>query len=480
MEFYGFGARKMGRAGEGVALSDGTESILSNPASLPGMKHPELSVGFLIADMHFTDIPDLWWDTNRDGRLDETDPPLEADPVYDQVHGILIGATRPFGKRFAMGLGLFVPKDRLLRLATFEPSIPTYFLYANRTQRYELGVGAGWRPIAGIAVGGGIQMIPRARYSLDATMEVVIEPAEDGAESPADVVHTSLDVHSMQLDLVPGFAPSLSVHWDAGEALPALDGLQIGAAWRGEAGLPVDVDINLQANIRTGETEDLESIVLPLILAVQLGVFDHYTPEQWTFGAGYTLVDTLTLSADMRRTSWDRMQVSIARVTHSSLDGAAVGLGEDPISDGNPADIVLRATWAPRVGMDLRLPAIDGKRFGPIRILARGGAGFEPTPLVSQGPDTALLDADRVILAVGAGLEHDDPFRRVSPLVEQGRRLRWDAFFQYHLLSTGQLDRPYPGEPTPGYPVGGSEQTGSSIPIGGHLLAAGLQFSAEY
>lgn len=460
----------MGRAGEGVAMADGPESILSNPASLAGMEHPVLSVGFLVAETAFEPFPDLVWDTNRDGLLDDADSPLDVNPDYDPVHGVLIGATRPLGKKAAIGIGLFLPKERLLRLSTFEPSIPTYFLYANRTQRYELGVGAGWRPIWGIAIGGGIQMIPRARYQLDATLDVVVGGAEGGDEDAGDVVGLALDVHSMELDLVPGFAPNLALHWDAGRALPALDGLQAGVAWRGEAGLPVDVDIDLQIDASSDQVGDLESIVLPLVFACQLGVFDHYVPEQWTAGVAWSFDERVTVSADVRRTAWDRMEVSIARVVSSSVEGATVDFGEDPIVDGNPYSVTLRPTWAPRVGVDLRVPPFRGGRFGEVNLLARGGVGREPTPLVSQGTSSALLDAGRWVWAVGAGVEHDDPFRRAEP-----RRMRWDGFLQYHLLDDGELVRPEPEQPTAGYPV-----DGAPIPIGGHLLAAGLQWSFEY
>lgn len=461
----------MGRAGEGVAVADGTESILSNPASLPGLPHAELSVGFLLADTAFAPIPELWWDTNRDGRVTDLDAPLDVDPVYDRVHGVLIGATRPLGKKVAVGLGLFVPKERILRLATFEPSIPTYFLYANRAQRYEFGVAAGWRPIAGLAIGGSVQLIPRARYTLSGTLDVVAGPAGEGDDDASDVIALALDVHTMQLDLVPGFAPSLAVHWDAGEAVPALDGLTVGGTWRGEAGLPVDVELDLQINARTEDTQDLGEIVLPLLFAVELGVFDHYVPEQWTVGAAYTVADTLTISADLRRTAWERMRVSVAQVTDSSVEGAALGLGDHPVADGNPTDVTLRSTYAPRAGVDLRLPALRAGKLGDLRVVTRGGFGREPTPLVSQSAQTALLDAGRTIFAVGLGAEHDDPFR--AP--EHRRRVRWDAFFQYHLLDEGELVRPDPGAPTAGYPV-----DGTPIPIGGHLLATGMQWSFEY
>lgn len=452
-------------------MTDGPESILSNPASLPGIAYPEVSVGFLVAQSSFEAFPDLYWDTNRDGQLNDADEPLHVDPEYDPVHGALIGGTIPLAKNLTVGLGLFLPKDRLLRLATFEPTIPTYFLYANRAQRYELGVGLGWRPRWGLAIGGGIQMIPRAKYKLEGTLDVTVEPAQEGDADAGDVVSASLDVHRMELDLVAGFAPNLAFHWDAGEAFPALDGLQVGAAWRGEAGLPVDVDIDLQVNASTGQVGDLDEIVVPLLFACQLGVFDHYVPEQWTVGVAYGLPDdVVTFSADLRRTAWDQMEVSVAQVVSSSIEGVGVDFGEDPLVDGNPYAITLKPTWAPRVGIDLRVPPIDGKRFGPVNLLARGGVGREPSPLVSQGPTSAFLDAGRWVWAVGAGVEHDDPFRKAIR-----RRVRWDGYFQYHRLDEGELSRPEPDEPTAGYPVGGAP-----IPIGGHLLAAGLQWSFEY
>ncbi len=461
----------MGRAGGGVAIDDGEESVFLNPATLPGREYPQLSVGFLDASMAFTPFPALAWDTNRDGLLDDTDTPLVLQPEYDPVQALLIGTTRPIGPTFAFAFGLLVPTQRILRLATFEPQLPTYFMYANRVQSYELGVAAGWRPWKGISVGGGVAMIPRARYSIDATLDMTVTGADEADTDASDVVTMSMDVHAMQLDLIPGFAPHLGLHWDAGQALPALDGLTLGASWRGEAGLPVDVDIDLQINARTADTGDLDALALPLVLALQLGVYDHYVPEQWIGGASYTLLDTLTVSGEVRFTRWDRMQVSVAHVTESALQGVATDFGDDPVADGNPSTLTMAPTVSPRVGLDLRLPPIDaGKHLGELRLSTRGGFGIEPTPLVSQTAASALLDSDRVIFAVGAGIEHDDPFRKVTT-----RRVRWDGYFQYHILADGELARPGPATRTAGYSV-----DGSPIPIGGHLVAAGLQWSLEY
>lgn len=472
MEFYGFGARKMGRGGGGVALEEGAESILQNPAALAGQPHPQASFGLVGVDSAFTPFPAVWWDTNRDGLLDETDEPLELGPDYDPVLGVMVGVTRPIGPYLSFGAGLFLPVNRLIRLQTFEPQLPTYFLYQNRAQRYELAVGVGVRPAWGLAVGGGVQVIPRAKYHLAGTLDLTLSGAEEGDSGPADVLAVALDVHDMELDLVPGFAPILSLHWDAGQALPALDGLELGASWRGDAGLPVDVQLDLQVNAHGRDLGDLDPLTLPFTLGIGLGVFDHYTPSQLNLGAAYEIVDVLTITADVKRTAWDQATPSIASVTHFTIDGPGLEVADGTATDGNPHDVLLQATWSPRVGAELKLPAFRAwPRWGEWRISARGGVGYEPTPLVSQSAATALLDGNRTLFAFGAGVEHDDPFRRPG----HERRVRLDAFFQYQIVQSGALDRGQPGTPTAGYSV-----DGSPIPIGGHLLAAGVQWGLEY
>jgi len=479
VEFYGFGARRMGRAGGGIALSDGPESILSNPASLPGLPFPELSIGAIYGESSFQQFPELWWDTNQDGLINDQDPGLAAGPQYDPTFGIMIGAALPFGERVALGIGLYVPPKRLLRLATFDPQIPTYFLYSNRNQRYELGLALGVRPVAGLSFGGGVLMIPKARYHLGATLDVALSGAEEG-EALGDVVGMSLDVHSMELDLSPGFAPIASMHWRLGDLHPALTGLEVGAAWRGTAGLPVDVGIDLQINARTQDIGELEDIVVPLVGRLELGVYDHYVPPRWEAGIAYTCTlkgrEAFTLSADIRHTSWDKLKINVAQVTHSELNGAVVDFGDDPIADKNPYEPTLRATWAPRLGLDIAMPAIRTQTLmGEIGIRLRGGIGFEPTPLVSQGPESALIDAGRMIFAGGLGVTHRNPFWTPEGKGGPDRMVSWDGFLQYHRLGQGELDRGAPEVPTAGYAI-----DGSAIPIGGYLLAAGAQWSFQY
>lgn len=473
VEFFGFGARRMGRAGGGTAIADGPESILSNPASLAGMDHPEVSVGFIYGQTSFRPFPKVYWDTNQDGKISESDTPLDVGPSYDPATGFMIGAALPLGRKISAGFGLYLPTQRLVRLQTFDPQIPTYFLYANRQQRYELGLALGVRPFGGLAFGGGCQMVPLVKFAMAGTLDVTVSGADSNSEL-GDVVGYSLDVHSMSVDIVPALAPIASLHWDAGEAVPALEGLEVGASYRGEVGLPVDVTIDIQANIKTMDTKDLQEVLLPLILSLQLGLYDHYVPSQFNFGVAYTFSKVFTVSADIRRTGWDRLQLSIGKVTGSTVKGATVDFGENPIADANPYNVTFEPTYAPRLGMDLRVPPFHTPgHFGDVGLRVRGGFGFEPTPLKAQGKDSVLLDSDRIIFAVGLGVDHDNPFWH--PEGGSKRLVHWDGFLQYHVLASGELDRPDPGTPTAGYSV-----DGSPIPIGGNLLVAGAQWSFQY
>lgn len=478
VELYGFGVRRMGRGGGGIAIADGAEPVMDNPAALASLDRQQFIVGYIFGNSKFPDFPDLYWDTNRDGLINDNDTPLDWGPDYPSHHGALLAGALPMGRTVTLGLGLYLPTEHLIRLETFDPQLPTWFMYSNRLQRYELSVGLGVRPIAGVAFGAGILMIPKANYSLEGTLSAVVSGAGEG-DGVSDILSMSLDVHSMTLDIVPGILPIFGVHWDAGQAIPAIDGLTLGAAWQAEGGLPINVDMNLQANIQTEAMEDLDSIVLPMLIGLELGVYDHYVPERLTMGAAWSFKakdpvfkgdNLLTVSADVRRTAWDRMAVSVAQVVHSEVSGATVDLGEDPVVDGNPYSIVLEPTWATRLGLDVRLPGFMAGKMGKVFLRGRGGFGYEPTPLQAQGSGTALLDADRLIFSGGIGVEHDDPFRQENP-----GRIRWDAFAQYHMLASDALQRDYSGVPSAGFPVDGAD-----IPLGGRLMAAGMQWSLDY
>lgn len=474
VEFYGFGARAMGRAQGGVAYTNDAGAVFLNPAGLANMTQPSAVLGGGLIRLDFEDLPAVYWDTNRDGVINEYDTPLDPGPEEEPGDGGWAALTHPYGDRVVLGMGVFLPKNRIMRIDTFDPSIPTYFMYQNRPQRYAFAVGGAVRLPKGLNIGGGVRVIPKAQLTAVFTIDATIsgEEAENSEASTGDFVEGTFDFHDLTVDIGLDYAPVVGFQWHLGELIdvPVLRDLSLGGGYRGEAGLPVFVDIDAQINGSVEDVGELEPQVIALATQLQFSVFDHYLPAQWSAGIAYSLEDTLHLYADVQYTRWSKMQLNVIELVTAEVNATLADVTDVQISDGNPMNVVLRDTLGFRMGSELTLPrwTVPG-RIGWAQATVRGGFGYEPTPLVGQGSDTALLDADRLIFAVGAGIAHG------TLLDVLAGPMKWDLFFQYQQLAKGELQRPELDEPVAGYPVGGA-----AIPIGGSIYAAGLQWSVDY
>jgi hypothetical protein len=283
-----------------------------------------------------------------------------------------------------------------------------------------------------------------------------------------------MDVHDMSLDLVADFAPMLSFHWKPGELIPALSWLQIAGAWRGSTGLPVEVTGDLQVNASVEDVGNLDDIVLPVLLQVELGVYDHYVPGQFVLGGAVTPFPWASVFGDVVYTRWSRMQINVTEVVYAHLDSPLFDIDDSVIHEGNVTDFVWRDTVSFRTGAEVALPRIDlANRFGYLQFTARGGGGIDPTPLVSQSEYSAILDASRLVLAGGLQAEHAEPLHLADVA-------RWSAYGQVHILGQGSLERRWLGAPTAGYPLEVDDEGMTEIPVGGHIWTAGLQLELDY
>jgi len=469
VDIYGFDARTMGRGGGGVALSDGPGDLFRNPALLQQMELFEAQLGYTLARSSFAPFPDVYWDTNQDGIVDDTDTPLQPSSAVDPADALTIGLGRPVGDRFGLAIAAYVPKDRLLRIDTFDSSLPNWFMYANRPHRYELMVGFGWEQFPGVSVGGAVEMVTRVRMRITLTLDVGVTGAGEGDESLGDLVdQVGLDVHQLEVDLVPAFAPVASLAWDVGELIEPLDGLHLGMSYRGRTGLPVDVSVDLQGNISAEELGELEPLVVVLLSSIQMDIFDHYVPDRLLVGAAWD-EDPVRLYVDLERTWWNFMRLNVVQ-SEGTLDTQLLSLPDNTIADRNPYSLELSATTSVRAGGEFafaEIPLSTNAEY--LRFRVRGGGGLVPSPLVSQGGKTALIDADRMVLSAGFGAEHRDPFELV------GGPVNWDIHATMQLLASGQLDV---GDATPYRP--GAPVDGASIPVGGKLWSAGAQCSLAF
>ncbi len=470
VDIWGFGADHMGRGGGGVALVDRPAGLFLNPAGLIHMDGPELTIGYALQRVALRSLPALYWDTNRDGAITDADPPLSKQPGQLRADGVQTSIGRPVGKRFAVGIAFLIPTDRLLRIHTFEPSLPHYLQYEDSPHRFELTAGFAWRQLPGVSVGGAVQMTSQSRFLVDTTLTAPVGLADEGDDGVGDLVGpVTLDLHEMTLDLAPALIPMVSVDWEVGELVPALEGLVLAVAYRGSAGLPVDTRVDLQANFEVSDEESLGPLVFSALAPIELSIFDHYVPERWTFGAAWR-GERLRLFGDLHRVSWHKARLNVATVTGGGVYSQVVQLQSPEWVDGNPYAFTLEPTWNVGGGGEWhtrKLAVASQAEF--IRLIGRAGVAFAPTPLVSQGAGTALLDTDRLTLAAGVGVEHGDPFGLVEgPLMVE-------AYGQIHPLARGTLELPETDPPRPGAPI-----DGAPLPIGGMLWSAGAQWTIGF
>ncbi len=471
VDIYGFGAQSIGRGQGGIAIADDSTTVFRNPALLQDLEMAEAVIGYGAYRSGFPRVPPLYWDTNQDGLIDENDDPLQVQPDAPQADGLSIAIGRNVGKRFGLAFNGFVPSESLIRFRTIEPAMPNWVMYGNRSQRYEFALGFGAEILDGLSLGAATEVVARARYRVSADISAGASAAQQGDGQVEDLLdEVVIDVHDMTLDLVPTFVPIVGLYADAGSWAPALEGLTAGVVYRWPSGVPIEVDIDVQINGSLSDVGDFDPMLLTLALPVQFEIFDHYVPGRLSWGLAYQYKRAARAYLDVHHTQWSQMKLNVAKVTAAQVNSELLQIGSDGVVDGNGYDVRFENTTSLNTGIEAFLPpiAVDGEAE-ELEIVIRGGLGYVPSPLVSQGEDSLFLDSDRVLLAGGLGFTHKDPFGLVSGPVS------WDIYYTFHVLAEGRLEPVGAGPDRPGSPIGGA-----AVPIGGNLWSTGAQWSVEF
>ncbi|MCO4743368.1 MAG: outer membrane protein transport protein [Proteobacteria bacterium] len=467
---YGPGARSRGMGGGGVALVEDGTAAYQNPAGLGRVRQPQAAIGIMAGKESLADIPPLWWDTNRDGVVDDRDTPLNVSADMDDPVGFNFHVGRQVGGKFGIGISGYMPAARLFRMATFEPDLPNYFMYTNRQQRYTLAAGVGGEIVRGVSIGASVDFVPQVVFAMNMTMDVTATSSQDAQGIDELLTEIRIDTHEMSLDVVPGFAPILGIQLEVGRWFEPLDGLVIGAMYRGSVGLPIDINLNIQANINAEDIGDLDPFIMAAVIDTGVSIYDHYVPAVASFGAAWRTDDTLTAYADLRWTNWKPLSenLNVAHIVNPTITSPLIDIS-DSVVDGNSFEAAFKSTVSVAAGTELKLPRQEFEsRWKYAQIAVRGGFAYVPTPLVGQGESSALLDTNRLTFSLGAGLEFWDPLKLVDAPV------RLDAFGQYHVLAKGAIPRSA-DTPTPGFPV-----EADAIPFGGNLYVLGGQIGFDY
>ncbi|TVQ89606.1 MAG: hypothetical protein EA397_14620 [Deltaproteobacteria bacterium] len=469
-DMFGQGAQNMGSGGGGVAMvQDGTAAWL-NPAGLGRIRRPSAKLGYVIGFDNFRPVPDLYWDTNRDGSLDGRDPPLPWDVGIERIHGMQISVGRQIGGKFGLGATAWFPAQRLYRLSTIEPDLPHYVMYQNRPQRYSMNIGIGGEVVKGVNLGIAMDLHSRAAFDLYGTLHLTASGAENPDAPGLDglIQDVVVDVHELTLDLRYAALPIFGVQLELGKWAEELDGLVIGASYRPGMNIAINADLDIQANIEVRDVGDLDPYLLAALVKGRANLFDHTVPGRLNLGVAWRTDDVFSAYLDATWSDWRSGRFNVTQLQSAEITSPLVDL-DDAVSDGNAYTVDLRTTWSLRTGMDLKLPPIElDNKLRYMRFAVRGGFAWNPTPLRAQGSNSAFLDSDRITFTLGGGLEVYDPFDLVDGPV------RLDLFGQLHRIGNGALPRST-DVPRAGFPV-----EGTSIPIGGQIVMIGAQWGFDY
>lgn len=469
-DMFGFGGKSMGSGGGGVAMvEDGTAAWL-NPGGLSRIRQPTMNLGGVGGFDRFADVPDLYWDTNRDGVLDDRDEPLAWSTDVENVQGFQLHVGRNVGGKFGFGLMAWLPFKRLYRLSNIEPDLPTYVMYENRPQRYVLAAGVGGEIVKGVNIGISFDAQSRARFDLYGTLTARVAPPaneEDGIEGVVTAI--DVDVHELELDLGYSVLPVIGTQLELGDWHEKLDGIVVGASFRPGQAVVVKADLDIQANVDVEDVGDLDPFILGSVVHAEALLYDHYIPPRLALGAALRTDEVFSAYVDATWQDWRRARFHVTELGSANLITPVVQL-DDAVTDGNTYTVTLRSTWTIRSGMDLKLPKVElDNDWEYVQVSVRGGFGWIPTPLRAQGENSAFLDSDRIQVTLGAGVEFHDPFELVDSPV-------WfNVFGQYHALGSATLPRST-DVPRAGFPVDGS----GGIPIGGSLVLVGGEWGFEY
>ncbi len=363
LDAFGFGARSIALGGAVTASVDDFSANYYNPAALASFDDLRMELGYLAVQ------PTL---TLNDGDLD-----------VDAPRGFQGGLSLPgrlFGHRVGVSLGLYLPDERITRVRALPQAQPRFELFDNRPQRIVITSGFAFEIVEDVYVGAALTYLSNTGGVLDIQGTVHLTDAE----------RTKL-TSAVDVDLAAIRYPSAGVLW-APER-----GLQLGATFRDEFSLALDLDVRVTGQVVSGANE---TVVVPdgkfILSSINHNLF---SPRQVVAGAAWRARDWL-VGLDVAWLQWSRFPSPTARVgIELALDPFKFDVPTpDPPEDPDFHDIVV-----PRVGAEYRV--IDGPRFG---LTARAGYFYEPSPAPDQPGRTNYVDSDKHGASAGVGLRFSE------------------------------------------------------------------------
>lgn len=359
---FGFGSRgpAMGNA-VSADVSDVSANYY-NPAGLARARGLELSLGYFRASHHLS--------TN------------DVDNQVDPVKGLVFGLVAPgelFGVKFAFGLGVHLPDDRISRVRAFRQEQPRWELFDNRNQRLTLAANLAVSPTDWLQLGAGLSFMSSTVGRLDITGSAnIFAPQQSQLR------------HEVDADLTAIRYPQL------GARVALSERVALAAVYRHEFKLGLDLSANLEGDI-SGLTTAKYDLTTSSV--------NNFLPRQVVLGASWLVTDRVRVNADFTWIEWSAYVAPVANLT--------VGLDIPPPKGGWPASISPPETPAPIRISPLRMhdrlvphlgvewKALDHRR---VKGFVRAGYEHQKTPIAAQTGSVSYIDRDRHTGSLGLGV----------------------------------------------------------------------------
>lgn len=366
LDLYGFGPRAAAMGTAAVADPQAPSAVFYNPAGLVGPETATLSLGGLWS------APSLTLDRERPA----ASPDLSTS-APESFAGLVVGVQVPVGRiaegRAALGLGLFLPSQNLLRAEAVDSSKPQFLRYQSQPDTFSALAAVAWQTPGGVvSLGAGLQAL------LDITGDIAFD---------VDLVGGRLERREVSVEVIPAVSPTAGVLIRP-ESTP---GLRLGAAWRSALALEYDLPLRLDLGPAVSFDLRLQGTAL-------------YTPHQFTAGVAWdTPGETLTLAAEITWALWsgapDPAPSISVDLSGTLIDGLGLGEALDVQSLPGEAGTRLVDTAIPRLGAEWR----------PMQAWAfRAGVVWRPTPAPAPDGPANYADSDALIGSFGVGWRGSD------------------------------------------------------------------------
>ena len=357
---FGFGSRAAAMAGAHTAATDDTSANYYNPAALARFDLIRFDLGYQAA------IPNL--------RING------QDLRVDSSRGFTIGTALP-GRvgplKVAIGGGVFIPDQHVVRLRSITAEQPRFALYDNRPQRMFLGANVAVEIGERLWLGGGIGYMSSTAGSAMLAGRLGFPLAED----------SDLQI-AIDTDL-------LTIRYAQLGALVAVnDWLNVGVSFREQFNLDVVQLVIVEGDIGAEGMPIVEDAFLNISSISQ----DLFQPAQLTVGLSAQLTDRLALAFDLSYQRWSGFENPTA-IIDLELDAGMfndlIDLPENPPGFPDPrfSDIAV-----PRIGFEW-LVTHDERRT----VHLRGGYSYERSPAPEQVGENNFVDNDKHTVTVGMG-----------------------------------------------------------------------------